>query len=100
MAGRAPQGPPSFGPLGPAVIVCFGRPRCRLETVCRRSRFGLSVPDVFLRNYAGSVDFANTAVFGCFADNEMRGACELRSLQSLWCGEAELAFSVEKTSRG
>jgi hypothetical protein len=46
------------------------------------------------------VDFANTAVFGCFADNEMRGACELRSLQSLWCGEAELAFSVEKAWRG
>jgi GNAT superfamily N-acetyltransferase len=100
VAGMHHQWTRSIRALQPAEIDCFGRHLCRLETDCRRSRFGLSVPDVFLRDYAGSVDFANTAVFGCFADNEMRGACELRSLQSLWCGEAELAFSVEKTWRG
>jgi GNAT superfamily N-acetyltransferase len=91
---------PSIRVLRPDEIDGFCRHLCRLEGDCRRSRFGLSVPDAFLRDYSNRVDFANTAVFGCFADQEMRGACELRSLQSLWCGEAELAFSVEKAWRG
>jgi GNAT superfamily N-acetyltransferase len=91
---------PSIRDLRPADIDGFGRHLQRLEGDCRRSRFGLSVPDAFLRDYASRVDFANTAVFGCFADQDMRGACELRSLQSAWCGEAELAFSVEKAWRG
>jgi GNAT superfamily N-acetyltransferase len=91
---------PSIRVLRPSDIDGFGRHLRRLEGDCRRSRFGLSAPDAFLRDYANRVDFANTAVFGCFADEDMRGACELRSLQSVWCGEAELAFSVEKAWRG
>jgi GNAT superfamily N-acetyltransferase len=91
---------PTIRVLGPAEIDGFGRHLQRLEGDCRRSRFGLSASDAFLRDYATRVDLANTAVFGCFADDEMRGACELRSLQSVWCGEAELAFSVEKAWRG
>jgi GNAT superfamily N-acetyltransferase len=91
---------PTIRVLGPAEIDGLGRHLQRLEGDCRRSRFGLSASDAFLRDYATRVDLANTAVFGCFADDEMRGACELRSLQSVWCGEAELAFSVEKAWRG
>ena len=39
-------------------------------------------------------------VLGCFADGDMRGVCEVRSLRSGWCAEAELAFTVEKAWRG
>jgi GNAT superfamily N-acetyltransferase len=86
--------------LQAADLAGFGRHLQRLESDCRRSRFGLAVSDAFLRDYADRVDLANTSVLGCFADGELRGVCELRSLRSQWCAEAELAFTVEKAWRG
>ena len=91
---------PAVRALQSADLACFGRHLQRLQGDCRRLRFGLAVSDTFLRDYAARVDLANTAVLGCFADGDMRGVCEVRSLRSGWCAEAELAFTVEKAWRG
>src|SRR4051812_14774940 len=55
-----------------------------------------------LRDYGGRVNPLNTLVLGLFDGDDLRGAAELRSLQSAWCMEAEAAFSVERAwqSRG
>src|SRR5262249_49865812 len=67
----------------------------RLDCSCRQARFGNVVTERFARAYARGVDFSNAAVFGYFVEGAMRGAGELRSLQSGWCRTAEAAFSVE-----
>jgi GNAT superfamily N-acetyltransferase len=90
---------PSIRTLRPADLAGFGRHLQRLQSDCRRSRFGLVASDAFLSDYAARVDLANTAVLGCFVEGELRGACEVRSLRSEWCDEAELAFTVEKSWR-
>jgi GNAT superfamily N-acetyltransferase len=89
----------SIRPLGPADLAAFQRHLQRLGEECRRARFGGTASDTFLCAYAGRVDFSNTAVLGCFVGTEMRGACELRSLEQTWCRGAELAFTVEKDWR-
>jgi GNAT superfamily N-acetyltransferase len=71
----------------------------RLGCSCRQARFGNVVSENFARAYARGVNCLNTAVFGYFAEGAMRGAGELRSLQSDWCRTAEAAFSVEKSWR-
>jgi GNAT superfamily N-acetyltransferase len=72
----------------------------RLESGCRRSRFGNAASDSFVRAYAARTDHGNTVVAGCFVDGQMRGAAELRSLDAKWCPTAEAAFSVEKHWQG
>ena len=96
---RQEQWESSIRELGSAEILLFERHLLRLDSGCRQSRFGGLVSNAFLQNYASCVDFANTAVLGYFLDDEMRGACELRSLKATWCCQAELAFSVEKPWR-
>jgi ribosomal protein S18 acetylase RimI-like enzyme len=86
-------------PLKPDDLPCYLAHLLRLGRQCRRSRFGNEVNDRFLHDYVGRVNLANTLVLGYFEDNEMRGAAELRSLQNEWCGEAEVAFSVEEACR-
>ncbi len=72
----------------------------RLESGCRRSRFGNAASDSFVRAYAARTDHSNTVVAACFVDGQMRGAAELRSLDAKWCPTAEAAFSVEKQWQG
>jgi GNAT superfamily N-acetyltransferase len=72
----------------------------RLGQECRRARFGNYVSDDFLQAYVERIDPAHTLVIGCFDGAEMRGAVELRSLKAIWCAEAEIAFSAEKSWRG
>jgi GNAT superfamily N-acetyltransferase len=81
--------------LHPGNLFAFRSHLMRLDENCRRARFGGAVPDRFLLDYVARLDLANTRVLGCFVNGYMRGAAELRSLQSQWSREAELALSVE-----
>jgi RimJ/RimL family protein N-acetyltransferase len=95
---------PSFSrnvaPLSAGDLAHFHHHLLRLSRNCRRSRFGNEVKDTFLGEYVDRIDLTNTAVLGYFDDGEMRAAVEIRSLQDVWCAEAEVAFSVEESLRG
>ncbi len=68
----------------------------RLDAVSRRSRFGGGVSDEFIRTYVDTTFGLGSVAHGFFADGELRGAAELRSLGRAFVGEAEAAFSIEE----
>lgn len=99
----APQAQPvrcEIREILPTLLYHFQWHLLRLEDGCRRSRFGSPASDAFLREYGERVDGSHTLVLGYFVEGHMRGAVELRSLQSQWSGKAEIAFSVEKAWQG
>jgi GNAT superfamily N-acetyltransferase len=67
----------------------------RLDGEHRRSRFGASVADAYVRRHAALALSADTIVHGFFVDGTLRGAAELRLPRRPCAGQAELAFSVE-----
>lgn len=68
----------------------------RLDPESRRSRFGGTVSDDFIRNYVDMAIGLDAVVHGFFVDGVLRGVAELRSLGSAFDHEAEVAFSIEK----
>jgi len=68
----------------------------RLDVESRRMRFGMSVGDEFIVQYAHRLNDMKSIVFGHIIGGEVRAAAELRPLGSHMRGEAEAAFSVEK----
>ncbi len=68
----------------------------RLDIESRRMRFGMTVDDDFIRNYAGQVSQLESVVYGFFVGGEMHAAAELRMIGDSWAGDAEAAFSVER----
>jgi len=68
----------------------------RLDAGSRRLRFGHSVSETFVREYAERVSNQfDGLTYGYFEDGELRAAAELRRLGESWGSEAEAAFSVE-----
>lgn len=67
----------------------------RLDRNARRMRFGMSVSDDFISDYASQLGEAKGLVYGYFADGEMRAAAEMRLMGDGWPSDAEGAFSVE-----
>ncbi len=67
----------------------------RLDKDSRRLRFGMSVDDRFIAEYARRVNDMKSVVYGFFVDGEIRASAELRPLGAQSGGEAEAAFSVE-----
>lgn len=67
----------------------------RLDPESRRSRFGGTVSDDFIRNYVDISVGLDAVVHGFFVDGVLRGVAELRPLGSAFDHEAELAFSIE-----
>ncbi len=67
----------------------------RLDSDSRRLRFGMSVSDDFIREYAERTSGLNSLVYGYFRDGEMRGAAEMRQIGEAFSTDAEGAFSVE-----
>ena len=75
----------------------------RLNAASRHDRFGASVSNDFIANYADSCFGSRDLVYGAFVENNLRGVGELRSTRAVWreltpfalniSGEA--AFSVE-----
>ncbi|MBI1386029.1 MAG: GNAT family N-acetyltransferase [Rhizobiales bacterium] len=72
----------------------------RLDLEGRRLRFGHSVSNAFLREYAASLSDTSGVTYGYFEDGELRAVAELRKLGIAWGKEAEGAFSVETAWRG
>lgn len=68
----------------------------RLDPESRRSRFGGTVSDDFIRNYVDMAIGLDAVVHGFFVDGVLRGVAELRPLGSAFDHEAEVAFSIEK----
>lgn len=68
----------------------------RLDPQSRRNRFGGTVSDDFIRNYADLSGALDGVVYGCFIDGKLRGAAELRPIGSGLPRQAEAALSVEK----
>ena len=66
----------------------------RLDPESRRNRFGGVVSDEFISNFVNITVGLDAVIHGFFVDGEMRGAGELRTLESP--DEAETAFSIEK----
>ena len=67
----------------------------RLDKKGRRLRFGHSVSDSFIEKYTKLNSDAEMVIYGFFADDILRGVCELRPLGKDWGDVAEAAFSVE-----
>jgi len=65
----------------------------RLDPTSRRSRFGGTVADSFLRHHADSAFDPGSVIYGFFAKGVLRGVAELRPFD---IGQAEAAFSIEK----
>lgn len=68
----------------------------RLDPASRRLRFGMSVGDEFIEDYARRVNDMQSIVYGCFIGDDIRAAAELRPFGASLRHEAEAAFSVEK----
>lgn len=68
----------------------------RLDNESRRMRFGMSVDDEFISNYALGLNDMKSIVYAHMVEGEVRAAAELRPLTVKMRGEAEAAFSVEK----
>jgi GNAT superfamily N-acetyltransferase len=69
----------------------------RLDGESRRNRFGGGVSDEFIRSYVDLSVGLDGVIHGFFVDGALRGAGELRALGTTLAGEAEAAFSIEKS---
>lgn len=67
----------------------------RLDGESRRMRFGMSVDDAFITNYALRLHDMKSIVYGHIIGGAVCAAAELRPLGAQMHGEAEAAFSVE-----
>jgi RimJ/RimL family protein N-acetyltransferase len=81
--------------MWPAETEKFRDHLLRLDADSRRMRFGMSVDDDFIRDYAERTASMDSLIIGYFYAGEMRGAGELRLLGE-GSSDAEGAFSVEK----
>jgi len=68
----------------------------RLDPESRRSRFGSSVGEYFIDDYAARALRPNSVVHGFLVEGSLRAAAELRPFGDHFPCEAEAAFSVER----
>ncbi len=69
----------------------------RLDEESRRMRFGMAVDDRFITDYTQRLNDMKSIVYAHMIGGEVRAAAELRPLAGQMRGEAEAAFSVEKS---
>jgi GNAT superfamily N-acetyltransferase len=68
----------------------------RLDHDSRHTRFSGAVSDGVLVRYAATAGDIGVVVHGFFVDQILRGTGELRHVGSMFSGEGEAAFSIEK----
>jgi RimJ/RimL family protein N-acetyltransferase len=98
-AAMRPKG--GFRRLWPGDLAAFSDHLLRLDRDSRYDRFAMAVSDDFLRQYAQRCVTFNDVIYGYFGDGILRGAGELRLIDSDVRAErqAEAAFSIEKAFR-
>jgi len=93
---RARHANPAIRRLWPADIADFRAHLRRLDQASRNMRFGGTVTDAFLLDYADTLARPDAVVFGAFADGRIVAVAELRMLFDADGASAEAAFSVEE----
>jgi GNAT superfamily N-acetyltransferase len=68
----------------------------RLDPESRHTRFFGAVSDDVISRHAATAGEIGVVVHGFFVDGVLRGAVELRRMGSVFSGEGEAAFSIEK----
>jgi GNAT superfamily N-acetyltransferase len=68
----------------------------RLDPDSRHTRFFGAVSDGVISRHAATAGEIGVVVHGFFVDGVLRGAVELRRMGSVFSGEGEAAFSIEK----
>ena len=71
----------------------------RLDSEDRRFRFFQSINDTSIIDYCERIDWAQTAFFGFFDKDDLRGMAELVLPRAACAGEAEIALTVERSYR-
>ena len=74
----------------------YGAHLLRLDPESRRSRFGGTVADAYIRGFAEWSTLGDAIIQGFFVDGELRGAAELRLFAAQ---AADVALSTDKTGR-
>lgn len=92
----APHANPAIRRLWPADIAAFRAHLLRLDRASRNMRFGGTVTEEFLSDYADTLARPDAVVFGAFADGQLIAVAELRMLFDAGGASAEAAFSVEE----
>ena len=87
---------PAIRRLWPADTAEFRTHLLRLDAASRNMRFGGTVSDAFLADYAGTLARPDGVVFGAFADGRLIAVAELRMLFDAKGASAEAALSVEE----
>jgi GNAT superfamily N-acetyltransferase len=75
----------------------YGAHLLRLDAESRRSRFGGTVADAYIRCHAECSILGDATIHGFFLESEVRGAAELRHFAA---HAAEIALSIEKDWQG
>lgn len=75
----------------PALVAHF----TRLDHRSRRLRFGATLNDRMVADYASHILAIDTLIFGAFSAGTLHGVGELRARMGHWPPTAELALSVE-----
>lgn len=86
---------PAIRRLWPADIADFRAHLLRLDKASRNMRFGGTVSDAFVSDYADTLARPDAVVFGAFTDGRLVAVAELRMLFDASGAGAEAAFSVE-----
>lgn len=92
---------PQLASLADANRETFRAHLLRLDEQTRFERFGsISLGDAFLERYVQDIEFSNTVLLGVLVGKAVRASAELRSMQSGWGRQAELAIIVERGWQG
>lgn len=71
----------------------------RLDNQARLLRFGTTVNDHYITNYAEKLGTPGVTIVGCFKNRQLCAVAELHEYGPWWSRQAEVAFSVDQSER-
>ena len=86
---------PLFRKLTEAEAAHYQAHLLRLDSADRRMRFCGGVSDTAVIEHCAAIDWTQTVIIGCFVGDKLRGAAELRLLDSTPL-QAEFALTIEQ----